>query len=375
MASTMQAPNTAKGHVDYATRGLALLCGVALLLLCVLAGLRDELRDGYPGHWQPHAAALRYGDRIPPFRLATTAHRWLDADGLHGRWSLLVFASPWCQPCARELRSLSRVYDRLKDRLWIVPVVEGRSGFVSPEATALRYARANRLPFAMAVDPDETVSAACGGGRGLPYALLIDPTGAVRLASRGMSGTTAGSSLLAESLTAFFAGTTSDSLPMTHWSRLPPAPDAVLTLHGGQRTRLAELWRRGTLVITFLTGADPREAARVEALRRVARAPHVRVLIVTNGPDARPAGIRADDGLLLADRNTGGLFAASGVVRGPVSVILYRGRSVAREAGPQQSGEAFEQELAYAVFLSSQAGDSPGHGGTITRARPPRPAR
>jgi hypothetical protein len=197
------------------------------------------------------------------------------------------------------------------------------------------------------------VGAAFGASDALPHSVLVDPSGAVRFISTDHELMAKGSSRLADGLASFFTGSAPESMPLLQWRRFRPAPDARVYLQGGTQTRLSDLSRTGTLVLTFLTGGDPMEIVRIRALGRFAKAPGVRFLFVVNEPAAKPMGLGQDDGMLVAEHDTGPLFAAYRVHRGPVSAILHRGRLVLREDVAQPSGDPFETELAYAVLLSS----------------------
>jgi hypothetical protein len=240
----------------------------------------------------------------------------------------------------------------LKDRIRILPVFEGKTLLNSPEAAARQYARRNQVPFEMVVDPDEKVAVACGtAGRDRPYSILVDPKGVVRLTDVGHMSTRQQSSKLADSLTAFFMGSKPDSMPLLLWERYIRAPDIPVILQGGKQTRLSRLSGTRPLVITFLTDSSLPALQRIHAIRNFAKASQVRFLFVLRSPSVKPARLGEGDGVLVAEQNTEALFTAFKVRNGPVSVILHHGRAVFGEAAPQQLGEIFERELAYAVFL------------------------
>lgn len=337
-------------------------------LLCALAGNRREVQLKERSRAAGEPAPLRYGALLPSFRLTTAAGRRLESRQLLGTWTLLVFAARWCPACDRELRILARAHRQPAGRVHVLPVLEGSTWPLSPSAAAARYAQRNNLSFEMATDPDGTAGSECGTEQVFPYAVLVDPHGLVRLSDSGSSITQGGSSLLVDSLKAFFVGSSPASMALTHWAQMHRAPDAPVLLQDGRHTRLSALGRAGTLVVTFLTGGDPMERRRITAIERLSAAPGVRFLVVASGPGAKPSWLRQHGSMLLAERDTGPLFAAFGVERGPISIIMRRGRQVLREDVAQQAGDVFEKELAYAVFLSAADGSSQAPGDTARSA-------
>ncbi len=154
-------------------RGLAL----ALALTAPLPGFGAELpplSQGLSAIAQP-SPALRLQD------LDGATH---DLSDLKGQLVLVNFWATWCPPCRREMPSLERLQQQLRDRgLRVLAVDLGEdadtifafTGQLDPAPT-----------FPLLLDP-EGEAAAAWGVKGLPTSFVIDPQG--RVIFRAVGGT------------------------------------------------------------------------------------------------------------------------------------------------------------------------------------------
>jgi peroxiredoxin len=94
---------------------------------------------------------------------------------LRGWVVLLNFWATWCVPCREEMPAMERLYQRFKDRGFIVLVISvdapGSSRVVS-------FAKELGLTYPIGLDPKMALARRYGV-RGLPASFLLDRTGAV----------------------------------------------------------------------------------------------------------------------------------------------------------------------------------------------------
>ena len=120
----------------------------------------------------------------PPLRLQDLDGATHDLADFRGRLVLVNFWATWCPPCRREMPSLERLYQQLRDRgLTVVAVDLGEdadtvfafTGQLDPAPT-----------FPLLLDPDG-LAAPTWRVKGLPTSFLIDPQG--RVIFRAVGGT------------------------------------------------------------------------------------------------------------------------------------------------------------------------------------------
>lgn len=247
----------------------------------------------------------------------------------------------------------------LSRSLLTLAVVED-SGSPSDALRAAReYARAVALPVQFAGDAGRTLGRLLGvTGYGTPFAVVTDPDGIIRLRAVSHLPRPAGSSVLAEALQAFFLGTESSALPLavTQWRRFDPHPDVPVKLADGGARSLADLSADRPLILTFLTGGDPAaEKRRVASALPLARCRSTRIAFAHRTAAGMGDALRnAPPGVAVLPAAEP-LFRAFGVDQGPITVILYGGHCVVREAMPCQGYSPVLQAMACTVFLNSSA--------------------
>ena len=144
------------------TRSLApiALLTVALGAVAGLQYLQRSPRTGY------EAADFTLPD------LNGTPHRLSD---FRGKVVFLNLWATWCPPCRAEMPSMQALYQRLKDRDFVMLAVaedEGGAGAVGP------FVRDLGFTFPVLLDPDATVSPRFGA-TGYPETFIIDRDGRV----------------------------------------------------------------------------------------------------------------------------------------------------------------------------------------------------
>ena len=156
--------------------GLAVLLGLQLPTGILGAAELPPLSHGFTALGEPAPApALRLHD------LDGSLH---DLADLRGRLVLVNFWATWCPPCRREMPSLERLYQQLRDRGLTVLAVD-----VGEDADTV-FAFTGQLEpapsFPLLLDP-ESRTVEDWRVKGLPTSFLIDPQG--RVIFRAVGGT------------------------------------------------------------------------------------------------------------------------------------------------------------------------------------------
>ena len=115
------------------------------------------------------------------FRVATPDNRQLALSEFKGRVVLLNFWATWCKPCEEEMPSMERLYQRFKDKGFVVLAIsedtDGAS-IVTP------YIKKHSLTFPVGLDPKMSV-AGLYGVWALPSTFIIDKKGNRALFANG----------------------------------------------------------------------------------------------------------------------------------------------------------------------------------------------
>lgn len=168
----------------------ALLLVVAIAVAAGALLLGRGQHDGRPGRgsapdlFEPAGITpLKPGTRGPAFRLRTLAgdgHRTLEdyADSL----VLLNFWATWCGPCTAEMPTLEALWQRYRDRGFVVLAVSVDR--VPPSPAIESYVRHHRLSFPVLLDP-EMSAATAWRVTGIPATFIVRPGGEVAGVAQG----------------------------------------------------------------------------------------------------------------------------------------------------------------------------------------------
>lgn len=120
----------------------------------------------------------------PPLRLADLDGELHDLADLGGRLVLINFWATWCPPCRREMPSMERLQQQLRERgLSVIAVDVGEDA----ETVFAFTGQLEPAPsFPLLLDPDAEAARAWGV-KGLPTSFVVDPTG--RVIMRAVGGT------------------------------------------------------------------------------------------------------------------------------------------------------------------------------------------
>ena len=135
--------------------------------------------------WPQVAAAFGVASAnaaAPDFQLITLAGDTLSTDRLRGKVVLVNFWATWCPPCRVEMPGFQSVYDRKKDRGF---VVLGISTDATGRETVARYLAEHDISYPVAMATGGVVQQ-FGGASMLPSSFLIDRSGRIRHEVRGI---------------------------------------------------------------------------------------------------------------------------------------------------------------------------------------------
>ena len=96
-----------------------------------------------------------------------------------GKLVFLNFWATWCPPCRSEMPAMQALYDKLKDRGFVILAVD-----LAEEAGVVRdYIRANKLTFPVLLDTSGAVGGTYGA-ESIPTTYIVDREG--RILARGI---------------------------------------------------------------------------------------------------------------------------------------------------------------------------------------------
>lgn len=126
--------------------------------------------------------AFAEGVKAPDFTLKDMNGKIVHLHDFRGKVVLVNFWATWCPPCRYELPTLSRVYDGLKKKGFVILGVsldEDPASAVPPFLKSFRKEHHVKMDYPMLVG-DEKVADAYGGIRGIPTTFIVDRKGIIR---------------------------------------------------------------------------------------------------------------------------------------------------------------------------------------------------
>ena len=128
------------------------------------------------------AAVWGMGGRVPAVGMPAADFNLVDLDGkaraltdYRGKVVLLNFWATWCKPCTTEMPAMQAMYDKLRDKGFVVLAVNE----LEDEAKVREHIKQHGHTFPVLMDRDNKVANQFGVF-GLPVSVFIDEKGVVR---------------------------------------------------------------------------------------------------------------------------------------------------------------------------------------------------
>ena len=121
------------------------------------------------------AAQVKEGENAPNFTLKNLDGKEISLNQFRGKHVLINFWATWCGPCKIEMPSLEALYERFKDRNFVLLAISNDmfgANIVKP------FVKAHNINFPVLLDQRLKVSNAFGVVS-LPTTFMIDPQGKI----------------------------------------------------------------------------------------------------------------------------------------------------------------------------------------------------
>ena len=142
---------------------------MAIALFVALAGL--PIFDG----WSMGSRVPTVGMQAEDFRLTDLAGKEQSLGQYRGKIVLLNFWATWCKPCTTEMPAMQTVYDKLRDKGFVVLAVNE----LEDDAKVREHIKQYGHTFPVLMDRDNKVANQFGVF-GLPVSVFIDQEGRVQ---------------------------------------------------------------------------------------------------------------------------------------------------------------------------------------------------
>jgi len=165
-----------------------MLCRFKGLIVWFASALFLSLLYTSPSHLlsfekQPSSKAINFGlvsnlqemkDRAPApdFTLPNLEGKKIALKDFRGKLLMLNFWASWCLPCREEMPAMERLYQRYKDKGFVILGVNIKD----EKKSALSFVKELKITFPIAFDPKGEVGLLYGAW-GLPTTYLIDAKG------------------------------------------------------------------------------------------------------------------------------------------------------------------------------------------------------
>ena len=120
-------------------------------------------------------AQVKEGENAPNFTLKNLDGKEINLNQFRGKHVLINFWATWCGPCKIEMPSLEALYERFKDKNFVLLAISNDmfgANIVKP------FVKANNINFPVLLDQRLKVSNAFGVVS-LPTTFMIDPQGKI----------------------------------------------------------------------------------------------------------------------------------------------------------------------------------------------------
>ncbi len=120
--------------------------------------------------------APKEGFSAPQFGLYDLSGNLVRLSDFRGRVVLLNFWATWCGPCKREIPSLERLYQTMKDKGFEIVAVNAEK---TPGSRVASFAQQYRMSFPILLNPKRDVGSKYWI-RAIPTSFLLDKNGVIR---------------------------------------------------------------------------------------------------------------------------------------------------------------------------------------------------
>jgi peroxiredoxin len=134
------------------------------------------------GLWHPATSVWSMGSRVPTVGVQAEDFRLTDLEGksqslsqYRGKIVLVNFWATWCEPCKREMPAMQRIYDKLRDKGFVVLAINE----LEDDAKVREHIKQYGYTFPVLMDHDNKVANQFGVF-GLPVSVFIDQEGRVQ---------------------------------------------------------------------------------------------------------------------------------------------------------------------------------------------------
>jgi peroxiredoxin len=134
------------------------------------------------GLWHPATSVWSMGSRVPAVGVQAEDFRLTDLEGksqslsqYRGKIVLVNFWATWCEPCKREMPAMQRIYDKLRDKGFVVLAINE----LEDDAKVREHIKQYGYTFPVLMDHDNKVANQFGVF-GLPVSVFIDQEGRVQ---------------------------------------------------------------------------------------------------------------------------------------------------------------------------------------------------
>jgi cytochrome c biogenesis protein CcmG, thiol:disulfide interchange protein DsbE len=109
------------------------------------------------------------------FSISTIDNKRIELNKLYSKGPVLInFWALWCEPCKEEMRQLNKIYEKYKDRGFIILGINQDSPKSVSKVRA--YIASHKIRYFVALDPDFQYLQKMNG-QSIPYSLLFDTNG------------------------------------------------------------------------------------------------------------------------------------------------------------------------------------------------------
>ena len=134
------------------------------------------------GLWQPENPVWSMGSRVPAVGMQAEDFSLIDLEGksqslshYRGKIVLVNFWATWCKPCTTEMPAMQTMYDKLRDKGFVVLAVNE----LEDDAKVREHIKQYGHTFPVLMDRDNKVANQFGVF-GLPVSVFIDQEGRVQ---------------------------------------------------------------------------------------------------------------------------------------------------------------------------------------------------